>query len=63
MPSAKRSKPESLLTSIPDPDTIRSWLSEAIRQAALLRGLLRVAQRKASYQNRAPARPEAVDGE
>jgi hypothetical protein len=45
-----------LLEQIPDPDTVRGWLAEAIRRADLLRSLLRVAQRKAAYR-----RPDAED--
>jgi hypothetical protein len=41
--------PQRLLDVIPDPDTVRSWLAESIRQAVLLRSLLRVAERKAGY--------------
>jgi hypothetical protein len=44
--------PQTLIESIPDPDTLRNWLAESIRQAALLRSLLRVAERKAQYLER-----------
>jgi hypothetical protein len=43
-------QPQSILQTIPDPDTVRAWLAECIREAALLRSLLRVAERKASYE-------------
>ncbi|HLN30749.1 MAG TPA: hypothetical protein VK395_23625 [Gemmataceae bacterium] len=39
--------PAALLDQIPDPGTVRHWLAESLRQAALLRILLRVAERKA----------------
>lgn len=41
--------PEKLLEEIPDPETVRGWLARSIRQAALLRGLLRLAERKANH--------------
>lgn len=41
--------PRTLIESIPDPNTVRTLLAESIRQAALLRSLLRVAERKAQY--------------
>jgi hypothetical protein len=43
--------PDRLLDSIPDPATVRAWLARSIRQAALLRSLLRVAERKAGYRD------------
>lgn len=39
--------PEAVLEVIPDPETVRQSLGRTIRQAALLRSLLRVAVRKA----------------
>ena len=42
------SRPD-LIEQIPDPETIRGWLAESIRRSDLLRSLLRVAIRKASY--------------
>jgi hypothetical protein len=52
--------PEIILDTIPDPDTVRSWLADSIRRAALLRSLLRVAERKANYRERsASGREEA----
>jgi hypothetical protein len=45
-----------LLEQIPDPDTVRGWLSDAVRRADLLRSLLRVAQRKAAYRRPAVRR-------
>jgi hypothetical protein len=50
---------DRILRSIPDPDTVRRWLAEAIRDAALLRSLLRVAERKANYRERAGRREVA----
>jgi hypothetical protein len=41
--------PPDLIEQIPDPDTVRGWLAESIRRSVLLRSLLRVAVRKASY--------------
>ena len=53
-------RPEILLDTIPDPNTVRGWLAESIRRAALLRSLLRVAERKANYRERtAPRREDA----
>jgi hypothetical protein len=49
MPDSHQLPPETLLASIPDPNTVRRWLAEAIREAALLRSLLRVAERKATF--------------
>ena len=46
----QRHKPDTnLIEQIPDPDTVRGWLAEAIRRSDLLRSLLRVAVRKAAY--------------
>jgi hypothetical protein len=53
--------PDKLLESIPDPDTVRSWLAHSVQQAALLRSLLRVAVRKASLRERTASRREAPD--
>ena len=35
-----------LLSSIPDPETIRDMIHDRIREASLLRGLLKVAERQ-----------------
>ena len=40
----------NLIEQIPDPDTVRGWLADAIRRSDLLRSLLRVAVRKAAYE-------------
>ncbi len=40
---------------IPDPDTLRQELAASIRRSDLLRGLIRVARRKAAYNQPAPA--------
>jgi hypothetical protein len=53
--------PETLLESIPDPDTVRGWLAESIRRSDLLRSLLRIAIRKASHR-RPTAREEQQRG-
>jgi hypothetical protein len=58
MPDSTLLLPEKLLASIPDPDTVRTWLADSIRQAALLRSLLRVAERKAQYRERLSGRRE-----
>jgi hypothetical protein len=42
-----------LLDQIPDPETIRAWLSHSIQRTDLLRSLLRLAKRKAAYRNSA----------
>lgn len=49
-------QPQAILQGIPDPDTVRDWLAKSIREAALLRSLLRVAERKASYERTAAER-------
>ena len=56
MPETKTLLPETLLESIPDPDTVRGWLARSVRVTALLRSLLRVAERKASYRERLETR-------
>ena len=38
-----------LVNTIPDPDTVRDRLSEAIREVALLRRLLRLSEQAAKY--------------
>jgi hypothetical protein len=38
-----------LLEQIPDPEIVRGWLAESIKQSELLRSLLRLAVRKAAY--------------
>lgn len=60
MPNFQLPPPEALLSAIPDPETVRGCLAAAIRDAALLRSLLRVAERKANYEERAVARREAA---
>ncbi len=47
MSDRKGVSPEAVLEVIPDPETVRQSLGRTIRQAALLRSLLRVAVRKA----------------
>jgi len=47
MSDTKGVDPEAVLEVIPGPDTVRQSLGRTIRQAALLRSLLRVAVRKA----------------
>lgn len=47
MSDRKGVNPEAVLEVIPDPETVRQSLGRTIRQAALLRSLLRVAVRKA----------------
>ena len=50
-----------VLRSVPPPCDVRRWLAEAIREAALLRSLLRVADRKAALRRPAGApRKEAL---
>jgi hypothetical protein len=41
--------PPDIINLIPDPETIREQLAESVRRTDLLRSLLRVARRKASY--------------
>jgi hypothetical protein len=38
-----------LLDEIPDPDTVRGWLSDSVRRSDLLRSVLRLARRKAAH--------------
>ncbi len=45
------------LEQIPDPDTVRGLLADAVRRCDLLRSLLRVSVRKEAY--RRPAMQEA----
>ena len=52
MSRTPNSSSSKLLDSIPDPVTLRTWLADTIRHAALLRSLLRVAERKAQYLKR-----------
>jgi hypothetical protein len=40
------SERSAILDQIPDPATIRSMITEKIREASLLRGLLRIAERQ-----------------
>jgi hypothetical protein len=54
-------QPQAILEDIPDPDTVRGWLTESIREAALLRSLLRVAERKASYERNSVERRKEVE--
>lgn len=63
MPEPQAPPSETLLDAIPDPDTVRRWLARTIRQAALLRGLLRLAERKAHYAHRAPVPQEGINAE
>lgn len=44
------------LDAVPDPETVRSLLADAIRRRDLLRSLLRVAVRKANYPRPVPTR-------
>jgi hypothetical protein len=53
-------KPEPLIDQIPDPQTVRDWLAKAIRQAAILRCLLRVAEQKANHRSRPVRHEEAT---
>ncbi len=46
-----------LLDRIPDPDTVRVMLADAIRRRDLLRSLLRVSVRVASYPRPTPQHP------
>jgi hypothetical protein len=43
-------RPGSVAEQIPDPETVRSQLSENLREGRLLRQLLRVSERKAKDQ-------------
>jgi hypothetical protein len=55
--------PSDPLESVPDPESVRVLLAEAIRRRDLLRSLLRVAVRKAAYPPPAPrvGRPHDTD--
>jgi len=61
MPDIQTPQPEPFLDAIPDPDTVRNWLAQSIRESALLRCLLRVAERKAILEARAQHRETAHD--
>ena len=45
------------IDAVPDPQTVRVMLADAIRRRDLLRSLLRVAVRKANYPPQAPQSP------
>jgi hypothetical protein len=47
------------LDAVPDPETVRVMLADAIRRRDLLRSLLRVAVRKANYPPPSP-RPSSL---
>jgi hypothetical protein len=49
------------LETVPDPETVRLLLADAIRRRDLLRSLLRVAVRKAAYPP--PVRVGPADGD
>ena len=49
------------IESIPDPETLRRQLADSIRRADLLRGLIRVARRKAAYERPADALERAAE--
>ncbi len=38
-----------LIDRVPEPDIVRGWLADSVRRTDLLRSLLRLARRKASY--------------
>jgi hypothetical protein len=40
------STPNTVIDSIPPPDTIRAMIAERIREASILRGLLRIAEQR-----------------
>jgi hypothetical protein len=46
---------DAVLDRIPKPDVVRDLLAKSIREAALLRSLLRVAERRQRYLDRAKA--------
>jgi hypothetical protein len=50
---------ETVLKHIPDPVTCRAMLARAVREAELLRRLLKVSLREADYRSRAMRREEA----
>jgi hypothetical protein len=60
MPDPSAASSRKLLDSIPDPATVRTWLADTIRDAAMLRSLLRVAERKAQVLERAVERGREV---
>lgn len=49
--------PADPLDAVPDPDTVRRMLADAVRRRDLLRSLLRVAVRRANYPPAAGSRP------
>ena len=42
--------PPDPIDHIPDPDTVRRMIADAVQRSDLLRSLLRVARRKAAYE-------------
>jgi hypothetical protein len=44
---------DPLLDAVPPPAVVRNWLARSIRQSALLRSLLRLAEHKANLEERA----------
>jgi hypothetical protein len=52
--------PPDPIQDIPDPETVRRMLAESVRRSDLLRHLLRLARRKASYERPDP-HPELAD--
>src|SRR5262245_26186474 len=58
MPQQLATPQPDLVEQIPDPETVRGCLAEAIRRAQLLRSLLRVAVRKATFDQRTPEMSE-----
>jgi hypothetical protein len=52
-----------LIEQIPDPETVRKWLADSIRRCDLLRSLLRLAVRKASYRRALPQETQEVRDE
>jgi hypothetical protein len=47
---------------IPDPDVVRQHLADSVRRCDLLRGLLRVALRKAAYRQPDDAAADSPQG-
>ena len=50
--------PDPLIAAVPAPGTVRRWLAQALRRAALLRSLLRLAERKAACRRRRLRQPK-----
>ena len=56
------SKPADLLERIPDPQTIKARIADAVGEAALLRRMLRLSEQRERYQRVAAQRSPELHG-